>query len=520
MTELEEFLRNRAALDFYERHFPLVGFHPMSVQKEFIATKAKVAVMSGGNRSGKTEAGAFKAAALANGVLGHFVPGFPKDGEPTRGWVSTLDYKLAEVVKRKLERFLGVTARKWYQQQQMFVLHNGSRIYIKSEESGEQKYQAEDVHWAWKDEAGDWKAQGIYGEILRALTDHDGTLFMTMTPTLGTSWVGPHLYEPWAKEAKDENGKVVDGTTFFFANTVDNIHLSRSGLKAFVFQQVTDEQKAVRLHGKFVALEGLVYSMFRDQKHWIPPFAIPEKWFRYRGMDFGLDAPSVCLFAAVEPANEKDANGAYIPCPCPPHLRPHDKARLHIYKEVYDDRRGHTIAKTCEWIRQESLGQTFVRTVLDPSCWNEMGAPEAIGGHFVVAHEYERCGVYPEKADNKVEPSVERLWSWLGAEADPPQLVLHETCPRLRAELKGQRWKRMAGSLLSTSMPNGLGDKIDQNCPDHAIDALRYIAMCDPVGGGFPMLGPDKDPYPYKELDMAALDDRDAESDPYEVHYH
>lgn len=491
-----EFLRTRAALDFYERKFPLVGFRPLSVQAQFIGCTAKVSWMSGGNRSGKTECGAFKAAALANGILGRFYPGFPADGRPVRGWISTLDYKLSKVVKRKMEKYLGATLRRWYEKDMMFSLHNGSEVFIKSEESGEQKYQAEDIGFCWKDEQGDHRAEGIVNEILRALTDSDGPLFGTLTPTMGTGWIGPRFYEPWVQATGDTPGVVANGTTFFYANTEDNPHLSRQGLKSFIAQQVTEEQKQVRLHGRFVTLEGLVYAMFREARHVIDPVPIPKEWKRYRGMDFGLDAPSTCLFAAVEPPTPKDQK-----CPCPPTHQPHSLPRLHLYNEVYDTRQGHTIGRTCAWIKQESGDQQFVRTVLDPSCWNENAAPEAIGGHFVVALEYERQGIYPEKADNDVESGVERIWTYLGAENEQAQLVIHRNCQNMIREIRGQRWKRNVGGLVITAVGTGMGDKIDKNCPDHLLDPLRYIVKCDPLGSTLAMRGPSVDPWPYEEYD-------------------
>lgn len=496
-----DFLYTRAQLAFYEKHFPIVGFHPMPWQEAFIRSTAKITVGSGGNRSGKTEVGAFKMAALANGVLGHFAPGFPNDGRPGRYLVSALDYRLSEVVKRKLQKYLGASLKRWYERDQMFVLHGGSEVIIKSEESGEQKYQADDWMGGWKDEAGDAKAEGIFNEIMRGLADADGPLFITMTPTLGTSWIGPRLHEPWQSATGGKDGEVANGTTFFFANTEENIHLSRSGLKGFIAQQVTEEQKAVRLRGRFVALEGLVFPMFREARHVIDPIPMDPSWPRYRGMDFGLDAPSTCEFAAIEPPTPKDGT-----CPCPPHLRPHSKARLHVYNEVYDDRRGHTIRMTCEWIKQESQGLKFVRTVLDPACWAEEAGPESIGGHFVVALEYERQGVWVERANHDFEPSLERLWTWLGAEGEQPQLVIHRNCARIISEIRGLRWKRLAGTLLTAGPKGGMADKVDPNCPKHGIDGLRYIAMCDPITGGYPMRGPEEDPETYKEYDPLTME--------------
>lgn len=477
-----DFLYTRAQLAFYEKHFPIMGFEPMSVQRDFIGSTAKVSVFSAGNRAGKTHGAAWKAAALANGVLGHFYPGFPDDGDPTRGWVSALDYRLAEVCKRKLQGFLGSTLRRWYERDQMFLLHNGSEIVIKSEESGEQKYQAEDVHWAWKDEAGDAKAEGVYNEIIRGLTDANGPLFISMTPTLGSSWIGPRLYEPWNKVAQDRNGVVVDGVAFFFGNTEDNIHLSRAGLKTFVSMQVTDAQKAVRLRGRFVVLEGLVYSMFDERRHVVPSFPIPREWMKWRCMDWGLVAPSTCLWLALEPATDKNPK------------------RLHAYREVYDTRPGKTVPMTADLIKDGSQGEEYVQTILDPSCWNRDPAPESVGGFYVVADHFASLGIYAERGNNEMEPSVERIWRYLGNEGTVPQLLIHDCCPMLIHEMKHQRWKR---NVMGLSAQMGMNDKIEKADPDHLLDPLRYGVMAGMMEEGV-FQSPSEDPFLSQIPDAAA----------------
>jgi phage terminase large subunit-like protein len=357
----------------------------------------------------------------------------------------------------------------------MFVGHSGYEILVKSEESGEQKYQADDWAWVWKDEAGDAKAEGVYNEIIRGLADSNGPIFITMTPTLGSSWIGPRLYEPWNSVAHDESGREVDGVSFFFANTEDNIHLSRAGLRSFVSMQVTDAQKAVRLRGRFVVLEGLVYSMFEERRHVIPSFPIPAEWRRWRSMDWGLVAPSTCLWGALEPANDGHPE------------------RLHIYREVYDTRIGKTISMTSATIKEASGEESYVQTLLDPTCWNRDPAPDSVGGYFIVADEYARCGVFAERYNNEVEAGVERIWRYFGAPGAEPLLLVHDCCPMLIHELKHQRWKRNTMGL-SASSGVGMGDKIEKSDSDHALDPLRGMVMAGMLEGAS-FYGPDRDPF-------------------------
>lgn len=485
---LLDLYRVRRELAFYEKHFGAVSFAPLPKQQEFLCSRAKIAVYSGGNRAGKTFIGSRKAALIANGILGLLYPesGFPDDGKPTRGLVSGLDYRLVtKVLRPKMQDALGRSVHSWSEKNQMFTLKNGSTIWFMSEESGEQKYQAMDFDWAWKDEFGDAKAEGVVNEILRGLVDRNGILFVTATPTLGASWAGPLWYEPWRDATGDEDGKIhicprkghcsANGVSFYFVNTEDNAYLSKDAVADWVSRQVTEEQKAVRLRGRFVTLEGLVYPMFDPERHVVESIPIPKEWPKWRGMDFGLAAPSTCLWAALEPAT-KDRG-----------------PRLHIYREVYDTRQGKTIQMTCQVIKDSSNDEDYIQTLLDPSCWNKDPAPDAVGGFFVVADEYARCGVYAERANHEVEASVERLWRYFGTPGQEPALVIHRCCENLIRELRRQKWKKGMTGLTQAS-GWGMGDKIDKTDSDHAIDALRYIVMAGPLEPDF-YSSPSSDPY-------------------------
>ena len=127
------------------------------------------------------------------------------------------------------------------------------------------------------DEAGGESATEIVDEILRGLTDRNGPLFLTLTPTLGTSWIGPRWYDPWM-EATGGDEMESNEVIFFFANTEDNPYLSKRGVESLKRQLVTEEQKQVRLHGRFIVLEGLVYPMFNRRIHVIPPVKVPDEW--------------------------------------------------------------------------------------------------------------------------------------------------------------------------------------------------------------------------------------------------
>lgn len=52
--------------------------------------------------------------------------------------------------------------------------------------------------------------------------------------------------------------------------------------------------------GKWCGSEGQVYD-FRKEVHVIPNFKIPKHWRRICGVDWGMSAPAVCLWLAIDP---------------------------------------------------------------------------------------------------------------------------------------------------------------------------------------------------------------------------
>jgi hypothetical protein len=52
--------------------------------------------------------------------------------------------------------------------------------------------------------------------------------------------------------------------------------------------------------GKFTSHTGKVYKTFRDDIHVVDPYEIPPSWGQIRGIDVGMDAPTVCLWGRID----------------------------------------------------------------------------------------------------------------------------------------------------------------------------------------------------------------------------
>lgn len=51
---------------------------------------------------------------------------------------------------------------------------------------------------------------------------------------------------------------------------------------------------------EFKTFTGLVYKEFESEIHVVKPFPIPRHWRVYRGMDFGSNNPTVCVWVALD----------------------------------------------------------------------------------------------------------------------------------------------------------------------------------------------------------------------------
>ncbi len=68
-------------------------------------------------------------------------------------------------------------------------------------------------------------------------------------------------------------------------------------------ENMSEDMKRRFLLGEFGSYQGLVYK-FDEEIHVIDDMEIPDNWKKLRSIDFGFVHPFVCLWIAVDPANE------------------------------------------------------------------------------------------------------------------------------------------------------------------------------------------------------------------------
>lgn len=269
---------------------PLRQFEPFPKQRAFIDSvlrgKKKENYYFGGNRSGKSDGGAYIGATLArfgypddHPSAAKYVKGKGSDiqvkDRATSGWVSGLTFPLVRDTIQPKYFDNGFTPpgvshppfipkreiAEWRQTDQLLKLKNGSLIGFKSMDSGREKYQGAEKDWVHLDEEHD---ENIYNEIVIRVGTRPLTLFTTCTllppegVAGGVSWTFNAVVKPF-QQGKLENVGV------FSAAIYDNPHIPKEEIEFLESKYPEGSvQRRIRLNGELIpGLAGArVYAAF------------------------------------------------------------------------------------------------------------------------------------------------------------------------------------------------------------------------------------------------------------------
>jgi len=398
-----------------------------SQREAILSLGSEATLISGGNRSGKSESGCMLAVAFAGGRKEWWVRewlrlnNLPPDlipEEPSEVWVSALSYGDALTYLRpKLEKYCPLNTRfiRWRAQDRASAIFpNGGKILSMSAESGREKYQGGAVSLVILDEE---HPQDIFDECMLRCIDYKGIVVLTMTPLKGITW--PH-------DIFFENPQ--SGYTQYAISGLDNPWISSVKLRRAI-SHMSEESQRSRLFGDFTNQQGVVYPELSRSIHVVESFDPPAHWPRDRSIDFGVKNPFACLYFAHDERDDV----------------------LHVYDEYYATER--TTVENGRILNNRNPNTDFRWTVADP---------ESRDGRLTLSRE---CGIETKNAPKHV--GVIETINWvkerLALDAEgKPHLIIHNNCRNLLKEFRLYRWSEGAGK-----------DKpIKKN--DHALDALRY----------------------------------------------
>lgn len=419
----------------------IYGYVPHEKQLEFHTSNSKVRLFIGGNRSGKTVAGATEIVWWATGKHPYLKTPEP----PVRCRVIAVDINegIEQITRPEVARWLPLSELKgsswekaYSKEQRELTLANGSTVEFMSYEMDVDKFAGTSRHLIWMDEE---PPEDIFKENLARTIDVGGRILISMTPLDGLSWTYEGLY---LAGKTNPNVKVVE------VDMTENPHLNPAEIQSFLAGLDDDEKKA-RVHGRYVQMGGRYYDKYLTDRNILDPFVPSKEWLWVVGMDAGYTNPTVFLWAAV------DADG-----------------RIFVFDEHYESQKLPSEHAVDIHAKNKSFGKEPDYYVGDPSIRNI----DPITGTSLQL-EYMEVGIPIILGNNDQRAGISRVQNALKGDSRGPRLFITRNCVNLLYELPRLRQSVWAHRRLWKTR-NKKEEQHKHN--DHASDALRYLVASRP----------------------------------------
>lgn len=430
---------------------------PWDQRRLVMALTTQLALVLGGNRSGKTYAilemtvaqalgGDHPAvqAWLADNDLPHDLI---KPGPATVFLVAPSAHLSIEFHRLSIDKLLPAAGKHW---RSMHAASEASveiavpgyeevaRIYFKSVDQGPRGFKGSKVRWvALSEEPEGQEGKLVLEECMRATAAVGGTVVIECTPQSGMTWVHDDLYE-----------KRMYGCRVIELDSEHNVLVDDHAALMSWLESLPPEQRAMRQKGKFTDLKGLVFPSWTrgdgsrsGMGHLCEPFEIPKEWPRFRAGDWGLVNPTVVLWGALG-----------------------DDDTLYLYR-IYYEPNGISYEWHAENVAALEMvdevqpdGRTVQRREPIEMGWGDPSEPKAF--EAMSARD-----IYFALADNDVEGGISACGERMRRRGDRPRLKVFSNLLPFIKEIENYRRnpKRTDGAPIKKK--------------DHAMDTFRYLCM-------------------------------------------
>lgn len=201
-TEKIELIKLLEQKQLSEADKMLLKFDPSLIQAEVLCSKAKIRIILGSNRSGKSEVGGVDTLVRSTGIVPLAIADrYPMDMIKLEGNVSgqfylasALDFPSSRNISQaKIEKFCPKSIYQGFNKEdRKLFLKSNNTILFKSQESGREKYQGISCWDIWLDEE---HKEDVYDECYMRTTDCSGNIKFTFTPVEGLTWSYQKLYK-------------------------------------------------------------------------------------------------------------------------------------------------------------------------------------------------------------------------------------------------------------------------------------------------------------------------------------
>jgi hypothetical protein len=400
-------------------------------QESFVTDKFQgVAVALGGNGSGKSAAGAYKAA--------RFVQETPPPRPLTPFLVASQDLDMVgQLWVEKYRQYINpdlIAHISWRNKARQFPREvilkpdakgNSWVLDFRSYLEGREQFQAISAGGFHLDELCPWD---VVIEIMARCRDYEypGSKIITLTPIDPA----PELEELFNNQARDD---VKHYWSFYRLNTKLNTTLPQSWFDMF-YGSLPEDMIATRMIGDFAHYSGVIFKEFNSNVHIIQPRKIPSSAVHYRGIDFGW-RQSACVWAA------RDGDTWYVY---------HELQTPETFTEDFAK-----AIQSVPWIQgSKQYSSTF-------SDWED---PQAMA-------RLRNLGINCVPAKKAVQLGIETIRRKLIGKDGEPQLFIFATCEQLIRQMKGYKWKVASKSKVNPAEQPDEPQKHD----DHIVDATRYV---------------------------------------------
>lgn len=399
-------------------------FHP-GQQRAWASSKRFVAVIAG-VRSGKTSFGAWwlwrEMRTCGPGDYLIVAPNYPLIDKAAGPEVQSLFEQQLRLGKMRIQPYqFRITERGHSVLWPTTPYKRQSRILFGHADDPD-SLEAMTVKAAWLDECGQRRFRLASWEAVQARLAIDrGRALLTSRP-YDMGWLKQKIHDPW--QAAGGNHPEIDLIRFDSTENPafprDEFERAKAELPRWKFDMM--------YRARFERPAGLVYDCFDPDRHTCPPFAIPDDWPRYLGLDFG-GVNTCALYFAKEPKTDI----------------------LYLYREYYP--------------RAARTAKHHVEAILA----GEAKRPTAIGGSHSEGQwrsEFAAAGLgVSEPAVKEVDVGITRVYAAFASD----KVKVFPSCHRFLEEVATYSYKTdEAGNPLGTG-------EIEDKHDAHALDACRYI---------------------------------------------
>jgi phage terminase large subunit-like protein len=443
-----------------------------SIEEDFskFTSDIKIYALLGGNRSSKTERGAFLAVAWLFGKnffrdepSWRYVKDLPIPDHGVTVWAVGLDFGVIQNViwKEKLRnghRHGGLLpktpspyiTRVTDSQFQVDVEVDGrkSTLICKSADSGAEKFQSASVDLVWIDEECD---ESVYNECFQRTVDCAGKIVITLTPLsdvssgVNTPWVYD-LFQEWKSGRKD--------LCFISLDTLANPFIPDEEKVRLKEKWAGHPEERARLYGEFIRRAGLVYPQWNRSVHLVKPINLPRDWRRIASIDPAATGITACVWAAIHPNND-----------------------VYIYRVYYE--KDLIVSDHAKNILVRNAGDPISLWLLDPF-W---GCARNAETHKTGQDLYRQAGLPVRLAPRAEDYGVNTLAEYLSATTEKtsrhPKLFVfdNDSCKPFISEIEGYTW-----DTIRKGPNKGLNKDKPRKGNDHAINATQYMLSLNPRG--------------------------------------